>query len=590
MQALLDYLETASIPLNDRPNVSNQPAVRSITIGMVNKRQAGYGISSATTADRLRLLQLLVGVANDSGFTGDSPECFTSICLNVDFASEVHTDSHNSGPSWIVAGGEYSGGRLFIERDDDQEDQCSIEYAGSHINGVAVDIKNSWYKFNGSNRHGTLPYSGYRVSVVFFSVPAARCDTADLARLKHLGFKIPYVSPLSVFKIPLPWPYYVFICSTRRHATIVQDTLAILFDDGSIPPHAVTLCVKDEDDRRSYEHLNLRMLVSEDANGLPEQRAMCVRYMPRGSWALFMDDDVTRVQKPDHLSMHELVMLGFLSAQQRHVHLWGLNVSANPRNLRDCYSSRLGLVNGYFFGVIANQDLRGVTRTSDQVGGAAEDIERSLRYYVHSGLLRLNFATACAKNKSNTGGLQHHYASSDHRKAAHTYVLHVLAAEFPNHIAIDTTSPNGCKFIRASATNECHIPEVDAGSSSAADSNETTDCSDANGSKEADTSVSASPPSCALSRCKILAKRRKCCSMCDRAYARAADLRHHMRTVHNCGAPIDTCACPVCSQVFRRHKDMVVHVKMQRCHSHRGRPHAALVAASSSGGLYQASN
>ena len=56
MDTLLDYVKTASLPLNDRPNVSSAP-VKSLTLGMVNKRAGGYGISSATTSDKMRLLQ-----------------------------------------------------------------------------------------------------------------------------------------------------------------------------------------------------------------------------------------------------------------------------------------------------------------------------------------------------------------------------------------------------------------------------------------------------------------------------------------------------------------------------------------------------
>ena len=150
MQALLDYLDTANIPSQDRPNVSSTP-VRSITLGMVNKRQNGYGISAATTLDKLRLLQLLIGVANDLGVVGNGPECFTSMCLNVNFASQLHTDSNNADiPSWIVAGGEFNGGALFVEKDgcaDIREERSSVEYAGSQIIGVAVSVQNHWYQF-----------------------------------------------------------------------------------------------------------------------------------------------------------------------------------------------------------------------------------------------------------------------------------------------------------------------------------------------------------------------------------------------------------------------------------------------------------
>ena len=180
MQALLEYLDTASIPSQDRPNVSSTP-VRSITLGMVNKRQNGYGISAATTVDKLRLLQLLIGVANDSGIAGNGPECFTSTCLNVDFPCNLHTDSHNSGPSWIVGGGDFNGGSLFVEKDVDdvREEKCSIEHANSQVEGVSVDIKNSWCKFDGSYRHMTLPYDGFRASVIFSLCPSANVTSKN---------------------------------------------------------------------------------------------------------------------------------------------------------------------------------------------------------------------------------------------------------------------------------------------------------------------------------------------------------------------------------------------------------------------------
>ena len=116
MDALLEYLRSASIPSTERANVSHIP-VRSVTLGMVNLRQHGYGISAATTLGKLRLLKLLVNVARDPAIEGNPPEAFTSICLNVDFASAVHTDSHNVGRSWIAAMGEHEGGKLFVERE-----------------------------------------------------------------------------------------------------------------------------------------------------------------------------------------------------------------------------------------------------------------------------------------------------------------------------------------------------------------------------------------------------------------------------------------------------------------------------------------
>ena len=58
--------------------------------------------------------------------------------------------------------------------------------------------------------------------------------------------------------------------------------------------------------------------------------------------------------------------------------------------MRDNISHNLGLVNGYFFGMIMG-DTADELPTSNSFGGAAEDIERSLRQFNTTGILRLNF-------------------------------------------------------------------------------------------------------------------------------------------------------------------------------------------------------
>jgi len=235
--------------------------------------------------------------------------------------------------------------------------------------GVSIGVNGHWYRFDKSKRHITLPYTGFRVSVVYFSVPTDRCDIADLARLQHLGFRVPNASP---FGVPLPWPYHVFICTTRRCNTIENDKMSTLFADRSVPPYAIALCVRGEDDAQLYRKLGLRMLVSKDGSGLPDQRRCCTGCLPAGSWCLYLDDDVTRIEKPEYLTMHELIMVGFLTAQQRHVHLWGLNTSTDRRNLCESHSGQPGLICGYFFGLITAPVMNGATCTSDAVGVQAK--------------------------------------------------------------------------------------------------------------------------------------------------------------------------------------------------------------------------
>ena len=54
------------------------------------------------------------------------------------------------------------------------------------------------------------------------------------------------------------------------------------------------------------------------------ERSLWTRCLPEGSWCSFLDDDFCHVHRPDNLNLRELVMLAFLAALQRRVHLWGL--------------------------------------------------------------------------------------------------------------------------------------------------------------------------------------------------------------------------------------------------------------------------
>ena len=130
------------------------------------------------------------------------------------------------------------------------------------------------------------------------------------------------------------------------------------------------------------------------------------------------------------MSLAHIVIYGFSMAERGNISLWALNTSSDQRNLRDIVSRKLGLINGYFFGLVHKPGNPQLT-LSDKVAGAGEDIERSLRYYVHSGLLLLNAFSAVARTWTNAGGLQSTFSSSVERKAAHDFCMVSLKSDGP---------------------------------------------------------------------------------------------------------------------------------------------------------------
>jgi len=82
---------------------------------------------------------------------------FTSIQYNKNHRAARHRDAKNTGISYIVGLGDYTGGELLIFDENEK-------------NPVKHDIKGKFNTFNGSKYpHETAPFKGERYTLVFYS-------------------------------------------------------------------------------------------------------------------------------------------------------------------------------------------------------------------------------------------------------------------------------------------------------------------------------------------------------------------------------------------------------------------------------------
>ena len=82
---------------------------------------------------------------------------FTSIQFNKNHRAARHRDAKNTGISYIIGLGDYTGGQLTIFDENEK-------------NPVKHDIKNKFYTFDGSKYpHETCPFKGERYTLVFYS-------------------------------------------------------------------------------------------------------------------------------------------------------------------------------------------------------------------------------------------------------------------------------------------------------------------------------------------------------------------------------------------------------------------------------------
>ena len=83
---------------------------------------------------------------------------FTSVQYNKNNRAKRHKDSKNVGISYIIGLGNYTGGELIVFDENEK-------------NRVKHDIKNKFYKFNGSiYPHETVAFKGERYTLVFYHI------------------------------------------------------------------------------------------------------------------------------------------------------------------------------------------------------------------------------------------------------------------------------------------------------------------------------------------------------------------------------------------------------------------------------------
>eukprot|EP00927_Polykrikos_kofoidii_P049182 TRINITY_DN43291_c0_g1_i1.p1 TRINITY_DN43291_c0_g1~~TRINITY_DN43291_c0_g1_i1.p1 ORF type:complete len:1517 (+),score=273.65 TRINITY_DN43291_c0_g1_i1:213-4553(+) len=178
---------------NVRPE--GAPYVHAFPFGMVQNYRCGLCCSRATG-----LWPDLASMVNRF-FRQSHPEFkYTTVQLNRNYASKMHVDANNHGPSKIIAIGDYLGGELWLldeGGDVPMRVPCVLKgypylRPGSTVMGRLVDCAYNWIEFDGNTPHMTMPFTGTRISIVCFT----RRGWLDMpktvwTRLEELSFHLP---------------------------------------------------------------------------------------------------------------------------------------------------------------------------------------------------------------------------------------------------------------------------------------------------------------------------------------------------------------------------------------------------------------
>lgn len=260
------------------------------------------------------------------------------------------------------------------------------------------------------------------------------------------------------FKIVIPtlgrWRPACEICTDRslRSSTrpfILCRTLDLL-DKHGISPDGVDMWVSCDEELHNYRkalagsvwaNVNIRVGVG----GIKAQRNhICQCYQP-GEYIVSIDDDLADVKwksRPQTLKslpdgfLVPLINDAFYRMEANGCFICGLNSSTNPLSMRvDGLSSRLGVINGYFYAFINRHD----DELFPSVADCTEDAERALRYFKKDRkLLRYRMYSGDTKCFGNLQGLQSCFGEADkaeinaRRKNAERQAAATLLIHFPD--------------------------------------------------------------------------------------------------------------------------------------------------------------
>lgn len=152
---LLTLIEEELIlkPLPMNKYRKNSGEGRSQCFGVVKQRNGTY-TASRMNFTRPELYKLLQDYGHKHLPTGFS---YTSIQVNQNYQTAPHYDKGNTGDSYIIAFGHFSGGELLLHESDTDAKKVNIHYNPCIFKGHKI-------------LHSTAPYEGDRYTLVYHTV------------------------------------------------------------------------------------------------------------------------------------------------------------------------------------------------------------------------------------------------------------------------------------------------------------------------------------------------------------------------------------------------------------------------------------
>jgi len=194
---------------------------------------------------------------------------------------------------------------------------------------------------------------------------------------------------------------YIIAIPSYKRPQICRDKTVAMLRANKIPANKIYIYLANKEEKEEYEKVldtsTYHQLVV-GVKGLVPQRQFIMSKWREGKHIVFFDDDVDKVDlslssKYCGKSLDFFIKDAFQECKHHHSFIWGVYPVFNPffRKERDELSTCLNYIVGAFYGIINRPKLKAIQLIITKENGQKEDVERTLKYFIHDGIvLRFN--------------------------------------------------------------------------------------------------------------------------------------------------------------------------------------------------------
>ena len=233
---------------------------------------------------------------------------------------------------------------------------------------------------------------------------------------------------------------YVIAIPSYHRSEICRDKTLAMLSKHNIPKSKIYVYIVKEDEE-AYKRIDCNIVIGK--KGLVQQRQFITEQFPEGKPIVFLDDDIEKVDVDEFKTLDNFIKEAFRITKEENAFIWGVYPVFNPffRKNKPRVTTCLNYIVGAFYGILNRRNILKLTLTKEN--GQKEDVERTLLYFKHDGVVvRFNKVGFVTKYYGKEGGL----GTFEERLQPMKKASYLLKQKYPDYGTILTRKSGMTEF------------------------------------------------------------------------------------------------------------------------------------------------